>query len=274
MIGRLVCFRDPIHAAAAWKAGRRDEVVQTPAAARTRATAASRTSPAPPCGATTSTSPSRPRGRRRRDPLRLRAPARRADRLDALPGPAGHARDGDRPLPARERGGARRSRRVPRRLGLRGRRDAARGGRAGHPGDGARGRLRRADGLPVALGAGRVRRREPERAAVRIVLRSLRDFVARRGTGARVVPWLQDFSLGSLRPAEVARRSAPRTTRASTSGSSGTRRHVHRRRARGDGGVSAPAWARPGPFVASPAGAARQIEGARAAGAAADASTP
>ena len=30
MIGRLVCFRDPIHAAAAWKAGRRDEVVQTP----------------------------------------------------------------------------------------------------------------------------------------------------------------------------------------------------------------------------------------------------
>jgi hypothetical protein len=30
VIGRLVCFRDPIHAAAAWKAGRKDEVVQTP----------------------------------------------------------------------------------------------------------------------------------------------------------------------------------------------------------------------------------------------------
>ena len=30
VIGRLVCFRDPIHAAAAWRAGRRDEVVQTP----------------------------------------------------------------------------------------------------------------------------------------------------------------------------------------------------------------------------------------------------
>ncbi|MDQ3162872.1 MAG: polysaccharide deacetylase family protein [Actinomycetota bacterium] len=30
VIGRLVCFRDPIHAASAWKAGRRDEVVQTP----------------------------------------------------------------------------------------------------------------------------------------------------------------------------------------------------------------------------------------------------
>ena len=30
VIGRLVCFRDPIHAAAAWKAGRRNEVVQTP----------------------------------------------------------------------------------------------------------------------------------------------------------------------------------------------------------------------------------------------------
>jgi hypothetical protein len=31
VIGRLVCFRDPIASAAAWKAGRRDEVVQTPA---------------------------------------------------------------------------------------------------------------------------------------------------------------------------------------------------------------------------------------------------
>lgn len=30
VIGRLVAFRDPIHAAAAWKAGRRAEVVQTP----------------------------------------------------------------------------------------------------------------------------------------------------------------------------------------------------------------------------------------------------
>jgi hypothetical protein len=30
VIGRLVAFRDPIHAAAAWKAGRKNEVVQTP----------------------------------------------------------------------------------------------------------------------------------------------------------------------------------------------------------------------------------------------------
>src|SRR5215218_3620284 len=30
VIGRLVCFRDPVHAAAAWKAGRRSEVIQTP----------------------------------------------------------------------------------------------------------------------------------------------------------------------------------------------------------------------------------------------------
>ncbi len=30
VIGRLVCFRDPILAAASWKAGRRDEVIQTP----------------------------------------------------------------------------------------------------------------------------------------------------------------------------------------------------------------------------------------------------
>jgi hypothetical protein len=33
VIGRLVCFRDPIHAAAAWGAGRRAEVVQTPGGA-------------------------------------------------------------------------------------------------------------------------------------------------------------------------------------------------------------------------------------------------
>lgn len=30
VIGRLVCFRDPIHAAAAWRAGRKDEVIQAP----------------------------------------------------------------------------------------------------------------------------------------------------------------------------------------------------------------------------------------------------
>ena len=33
VIGRLVCFRDPILAAAAWRDGRRDEVVQTPSGA-------------------------------------------------------------------------------------------------------------------------------------------------------------------------------------------------------------------------------------------------
>ena len=30
VIGRLVCFNDPIYAAYAWTHGRRDEVVQTP----------------------------------------------------------------------------------------------------------------------------------------------------------------------------------------------------------------------------------------------------
>ncbi len=34
VIGRLVCFRDPILAAAAWTAGRRDEVIQTPSGDR------------------------------------------------------------------------------------------------------------------------------------------------------------------------------------------------------------------------------------------------
>ncbi|HWB73065.1 MAG TPA: putative glycoside hydrolase [Egibacteraceae bacterium] len=31
VIGRLVCFRDPVHAEAAWEAGERDQVIQTPA---------------------------------------------------------------------------------------------------------------------------------------------------------------------------------------------------------------------------------------------------
>ena len=33
VIGRLVCFRDPVHAQAAWRAGRRNEVVQAPGGA-------------------------------------------------------------------------------------------------------------------------------------------------------------------------------------------------------------------------------------------------
>ena len=60
-------------------------------------------------------------------------------------------------------------------------------------------RLRRADGLPVALGAAAstaspTRTREPydDRAALARGLPARRS----RGTGARVVPWLQDFSLG------------------------------------------------------------------------------
>ena len=60
-----------------------------------------------------------------------------------------------------------------------------------------------------------------------IVRRSLEDFQKDvRGTGARVVPWLQDFTLGTspTGPPRSARRSRAPGTRASTSTCSGTRR--------------------------------------------------
>ena len=61
VIGRLVAFRDPIYADAAWAAGDRDQVVQTPGRRDVLApTAASRTSPTTPCGSTTGRSRSRP----------------------------------------------------------------------------------------------------------------------------------------------------------------------------------------------------------------------
>ena len=199
VIGRIVCFRDPVHAAAAWKRGRRNEVVQTPTAAPTRATAASPTSRAPPCAQLQHRArPAAAEARRRRDPLRLRAAPGRAALLDALPRTAAARRSGDRSLPAREPEGARRHDALPRRVGLRRRRDAARGGRPGHPGDGARASTtsRRCSTRP--LGAGRVRRRGPERAAVR------RSSAPRRRTSFgrcaapahAIVNWLQDFSYG------------------------------------------------------------------------------
>ena len=74
--------------------------------------------------------------------------------------------------------------------------------------------------------------RNPNAQPYDIVLRSLQDFQKDvRGTGARVVPWLQDFSLGvDYGPgAGAARRSRRRTTPASTSSCSGTRRSPTRR---------------------------------------------
>ncbi len=169
---------------------------------------ASRTSPTRRSGSTTSTSPSRlpPLGvddilydyvRRPDGPLdSMRFPGLRGrgPRLDRL---AFLAETRKAPQPTG---------RVPRRVRLRGRRDAARRRRAGHRGDGARAGLRLPDALPVALGR---RASTAWQARTTSRTRSSGDRwrtsrCATYGTGARLVPWLQDFSLGvEYGPAEV-----------------------------------------------------------------------
>ena len=236
VIGRLVCFRDPIHAAAAWKAGRRDEVVQTPDGGP-YAGYGGFTNFANPAVRRYNIDIARGgrRARRRRDPLRLRAPPRRAAQLDGLPRPAGHARAGDRALPCREQGGARRDEGPRRRVGLRCCRYAADRGRTGHPGDGAQPRLRGADALPVALGPRRVRRQRPERQPVRD-RQSLDGRL--RPTGARHRRPRDAVAAGLLPRARLRRGGDPGTDprcprrgsrRVSPLGPGG---HVHRRSAR------------------------------------------
>ena len=78
---------------------------------------------------------------------------------------------------------------------------------------------------PSHWGTGEYGLDSPENNPYEIVNASLKDFkTAVRGTGARVVPWLQDFSLGvTYGPDEVkAQIQGPRRTWARTSGCSGT----------------------------------------------------
>ena len=56
VVGRIVAFRDPIHAAAAWERGWRTQVVQTPGGGPYAGYGGSRTSPTRSCASTTSTS--------------------------------------------------------------------------------------------------------------------------------------------------------------------------------------------------------------------------
>ena len=60
VIGRLVAFRDPIYAEAAWAAGRHDEVLQTPSGEMLGTYGGFANYANPRCGSTTSTSRSRP----------------------------------------------------------------------------------------------------------------------------------------------------------------------------------------------------------------------
>ena len=98
VIGRLVCFRDSILAGAAWKAGKRDEVIQTPDG-QTYGGYGGFTNFANPVVRRYQIDGRgrRREGRRRRRPLRLRPPAGRAALDDGLPRPEGDARSGRSP---------------------------------------------------------------------------------------------------------------------------------------------------------------------------------
>ena len=168
VIGRLVAFRDPIYANAAWAAGDRDQVIQTPDGGdvlhlrrlhellpRRRAGVQPR---------------HRARGRvdgREGHPLGLHPPSRGRPRHDGDPGPGGSELGVGHHVPRRDAARAATARRVPGRVGVRHRGGGRRQHRPGRAGDGRGGRLPGADGLPVALGPGHVPGRQPDQPALR-----------------------------------------------------------------------------------------------------------
>ena len=154
VIGRLVCFRDPIHAGWAWEAGRRTEVVQS-------------ADGAPYAGYGGFTNFADPVVRRYNIDLAVAAAKLGVDEIlfDYVRRPDGPIDTmrfpGLKATPERSivrflaetRTALGRHRHPGRRVGLRRRRDQARGGCAGHPRDGASGRLHRPDALSLPLGA-------------------------------------------------------------------------------------------------------------------------
>ena len=206
VIGRLVCFRDPIHAQAAWKAGRRNEVVQS-------------ADGGPYSGYGGFTNFSNPAVQRYNTDLAVAAAKLGVDEIlydyvrrpdgplssMRVPRDLGHARAGDRRLPRRQPEGARRHERAARRVGVRRRGDPADRGRPGHPG-----MAQHVDYIapmlyPSHWGPGEYGVADPNGQPYEIVLASTKDFVKQvNGTGARIVNWLQDFSYGrDYGPAEV-----------------------------------------------------------------------
>ena len=234
VIGRLVAFRDPVLAEWAWTHGRRDLVIQTPEGGAYSGGYGGFTNYVHPhvqrvqrrsrrcCG----------EARHRRRPLRLRSPAGRAARLDGRPGPRRGSRAGSHRLPRASAAAARAARHVPRRVRLRHRRHAARRDRPGRSRHRPRGRLRRADALPVPLGPEEYGVANPETRAVRdrapvagrLPAQRPRDGCAASCRGSRT-----SRSVSSTENGRCGRRSTPRRQQASTSSCSGTRRHVHGR---------------------------------------------
>jgi peptidoglycan/xylan/chitin deacetylase (PgdA/CDA1 family) len=206
VIGRLVCFRDPVLAKAAWKGRRRDQVVQTP-------------SGGPYAGYGGFTNFANPAVRRYN--IDVAVAAARAGIDDVL---YDYVRRPDGPLKSMRFPGLRAS---PSRAivdFLRETRLALRpygtyfgasvfGVAATRPDEVAQDiplMAREADYIspmvyPSHWGPGEYNVANPNAQPYAIVARSLRDFNRdARNTGARIVPWLQDFTLGvTYGPAEV-----------------------------------------------------------------------
>ena len=228
VIGRLVCFRDPILAGAAWRAGRRAEVIQTPDGQMYGGYG----------GFTNFANPAV-----RRYQIAIAVAAAKAGVDDVLydyvrrpdgplstmvfPGLKGTPGAVDRLFPGRDPGCAEALRDVPRRVGLRRGGHATDGGRPEHPDDGLPRRLHLGDGLSLALG-GRASTAWPTRTRSRTTSSSVRS---RTSSATSEAPAPASFRgsrtsrSGSITaPPRSRRRSAAPTTPASTSTCSGTRR--------------------------------------------------
>ena len=206
VIGRIVAFRDPVHAAAAWKRGRRGEVVQAPGGA-------------PYAGYGGFTNFANPVVRQYNIDVALRAAEAGIDDIlyDYIRRPDGPTSSMVFPrlkgTPERSIAtfvGEARRQLKPYRVFLGA---SVFGVAATRPREVAQdipAMARNADYIapmlyPSHWGPGEYDVVDPNSQPFDIVARSLKDFQAKtKGTGARVVPWLQDFTLGvSYGPAEV-----------------------------------------------------------------------
>ena len=207
VIGRLVCFRDPIHAKAAWDAGRRAEVVQTPGGE-------------PYAGYGGFTNFANPAVRRYQIDVAVAAAKLGVDEIlyDYVRRPDGPLGSmtfpGLRGTPERAIAAFLRETRAALAdtdvlLGA-----SVFGVAATRPKEVAQdipAMAREVDYIapmtyPSHWTPGEYDVADPNGSPYEITRRSLADFVRlARGTGARIVPWLQDFSLGrTYGPAEVA----------------------------------------------------------------------
>ena len=188
VIGRLVCFSDPILAQCGLEGGQpQNQVIQTPGRRLLRLELRRLHELRQPGGAPV---PDRDRGRRRQGSASTTSstttsagPTGRS-RSMVFPGLKGTPEQSIVVVPRRDAQRAEAVQVVPRRVGLRRRRDAPDGGCPEHPGDGAAPRLRLGDGLPVALGAGRVRRRAT-RTRSRTTSSAARSRTSRRTSAGR-----------------------------------------------------------------------------------------